>query len=333
MASRVIIRGLYVWLVLLLGPAAWLAYYAYQPMEVVKPPLEFSVKPGSSTRAVARQLHEEGILPNRWGFVALAVLLNRADKLKAGRYSLEQRYTPMELLDKITRGDVAMSKIMLVEGWTFRQMREAVDQHPRLVHETQGMSDQALLAAIGAAETHPEGLFFPATYFFDLDSSDLQLYKRAYKAMQEKLAQAWAARAPGLPYRSPYEVLIMASVIERETGAPEERPLIAAVFINRLRLGMRLQTDPTVIYGLGQRFDGNLRKDDLLTDTPYNTYTRGGLPPTPIALPGEAAILAALNPEQSRALYFVSMGEGRHIFSNTLEEHNRAVARYQKGGR
>ncbi len=329
-----IVRGLYLCLALLLAaPAAWLAYYAHRPLEVADPPLEFTVEPGSSTRAVARQLHEEGVLPNPWGFVALAVLLDRAERLKAGSYSLERRYTPMELLDKVTRGDVAMGRITVVEGWTFRQMREAVDRHPRLVHDTLGMSDAALLAAIGAAETHPEGLFLPETYHFDLDSSDLQLYKRAYRAKKEKLAEAWAARAPGLPYRSPYEALVMASIIEKETGVPEERPLIAAVFVNRLRLGMRLQTDPTVIYGMGQRFDGNLRKDDLLADTPYNTYTRGGLPPTPIALPGEAAILAALNPEPSRALYFVSMGDGRHVFSYTLEEHNRAVNRYQRGGR
>jgi UPF0755 protein len=212
-------------------------------------------------------------------------------------------------------------------------MREALAASPRLKHDTEGMSDRDLLAAIGAAESHPEGLFFPDTYYFDLGSSDLEVYRRSYHAMQEVLARAWAARSEPLPYASPYQALVMASIIEKETGVPDERALISAVFVNRLRIGMRLQTDPSVIYGMGARFDGNLRKEDLLADTPYNSYTRSGLPPTPIALPGEAAIVAALSPAGSRALYFVSTGDGRHQFSSSLEEHNRAVNRYQRGGR
>jgi UPF0755 protein len=225
---------------------------------------------------------------------------------------------------------MVLGKLTIVEGWSFAEMRRAVDAHPDLRHDSAGMPDDALLQAVGAAERHPEGLFFPDTYFFDAGSSDLAIYRRAYGAMKEQVETQWPARAGGLPYRTPYEALTMASIIEKETGAPEERPLIAAVFVNRLRIGMRLQTDPTVIYGIGPRFDGNLRKDDLLSDTPYNTYTRAGLPPTPIALPGAASLRAALNPDKSRALYFVAKGNGRHEFSDNLEAHNRAVFRYQK---
>jgi UPF0755 protein len=220
--------------------------------------------------------------------------------------------------------------VTIIEGWTFRQMRQALNAGARLRHDTQGWTDQALLEAIGANEAHPEGLFFPDTYYFDVGSSDLQVYKRAYHAMQKTLGRAWEARSTSAPYADAYQALVMASIIEKETGVPDERPQIAAVFVNRLRIGMRLQTDPTVIYGLGADFDGNLRKQDLLADTPYNTYTRAGLPPTPIALPSEAAIQAALNPDSSRALYFVAKGGGRHQFSNTLEEHNRAVNRFQR---
>ncbi|MEW5891717.1 MAG: endolytic transglycosylase MltG [Pseudomonadota bacterium] len=333
MASRTTTRGLFLWVLLLFGPAVWLALFAFRPLDLPAEPVEFAVPPGSSTRAVARALEEAAILPRQFEFVVLTILLNKTGRIKAGQYSLEAPLTPLKLLDKLTRGDTVMRKLTVVEGWSFRQMRAAIDQHPDLRHESAGLSDQELLMKIGAMERHPEGLFFPDTYYFDIGSADLALYRRAYHAMQERLAQAWQARAEGLPYKSPYEALIMASIIEKETGAPEERPQIAAVFVNRLKLGMRLQTDPTVIYGLGERFDGNLRKVDLTTDTPYNTYTRAGLPPTPIALPGEAALRAALNPAKSRALYFVAMGEGRHHFSATLEEHNRAVNRYQRGGR
>jgi UPF0755 protein len=217
-----------------------------------------------------------------------------------------------------------------VEGWNIREVRQELARNPRLEHRLADMTDAQMLAAIGAEEKHPEGLFFPDTYFFNPDSPDIDVLRRAYSLQQQKLQEAWETRAPGLPYKTPYEALIMASIIEKETGVPEERPLIAAVFINRLKKGMRLQTDPTVIYGLGAKFDGNLRKVDLQRDTPYNTYTRAGLPPTPIAMPGEEAILAALHPAPSNALYFVAKGNGTHQFSATLEEHNRAVNRYQK---
>jgi hypothetical protein len=208
---------------------------------------------------------------------------------------------------------------------------ELLAENPAGIPERQVvLTDADLLAAIGAEESHAEGLFFPDTYYFSPHSPDIEVLRRAYQLQREKLLAAWESRAPGLPYKTPYEALIMASIIEKETGAAEERPQIAAVFVNRLNRGMRLQTDPTVIYGLGTRFDGNLRKADLLRDTPYNTYTRAGLPPTPIAMPGEEAIRAALNPADSKALYFVARGDGTHVFSDTLEEHNRAVNRFQR---
>lgn len=310
-----------------------LGYYALVPMQQPATlPAEFSIHSGSTLRSVSNQLHRQGLLEHPYAFIVLGRLMGKAGEVKAGSYSLDQATTPYALLQKITRGETLLGKVTVIEGWTFRQMRAALDANPRLKHDTQGMSDRELLAAIGAPEMQPEGIFFPDTYYFDVGGSDIEVYRRAYHAMQEVLAQAWAERSEPLPYANPYQVLIMASIIEKETGAPEERPLIAAVFVNRLRIGMRLQTDPTVIYGLGSRFDGNLRKTDLLTDTPYNTYTRAGLPPTPIALPGEAAILAALAPADTKALYFVATGGGRHKFSNTLEEHNRAVNRYQRGG-
>lgn len=333
MRNRSTSRGLFLWVLLLLGPVVWLAYFAYQPLDLPAEPVEFAVRPGQSTRMVARQLEEAAVLPRQYEFLALAILLNKTGQIKAGQYSLKSPLTPLALLEKLTRGDTVLRKLTVVEGWSFRQMREEVNRNPDLRHETANMSDAALLAAIGAPERHPEGLFFPDTYYFDAGSSDIKLYRRAYGVLRERLSDAWTERAQGLPYRTPYEALIMASIIEKETGAPEERPQIAAVFVNRLKLGMRLQTDPTVIYGMGEHFDGNLRKNDLSTDTPYNTYTRAGLPPTPIALPGDAAIRAALQPDASRALYFVAMGEGRHYFSSNLVEHNRAVNRYQRGGR
>lgn len=294
-------------------------------------PRVVSIPAGSSVRQAARDLERAGVLRQAWLFVWLARVQGRGSAIKAGSYAVSGPLSPQALLDKITQGDTVLGKLTVIEGWRFAEMRRAVDAHAGLRHDTRGLSDAALLARLGVDARHAEGRFFPDTYFFDHGSSDLALYRRAYSAMQETLAAAWPGRAAGLPYRDADDALIMASIIEKETGAPEERARIAAVFINRLRIGMRLQTDPTVIYGLGESFDGNLRRADLTADTPYNTYTRAGLPPTPIALPGEASILAALHPEpHSRALYFVASGKGRHVFSNSLDEHNRAVWRYQK---
>ncbi|HRH80386.1 MAG TPA: endolytic transglycosylase MltG [Thiobacillaceae bacterium] len=331
------IRRLLVLLLLgLLGLAGWLYWYAHSPAldparEEAGRDVSFSIPSGASLRTVAQRLEAAGLLDEPWAFTLMARLQGHETRVRAGSYLLRPAMAPMDILERITEGGVRLARITFIEGWTFRQMREAIDHHPDLGHDTAQLSDADLMARLGVAEPSPEGLFFPDTYYFDVASSELSLYRRAHETLRQRLSAAWQSRAEGLPYRSPYEALVMASIIEKETGAPDERPLIAAVFVNRLRIGMRLQTDPTVIYGLGANFDGNLRKSDLLTDTPYNTYTRAGLPPTPIALPSEAALQAAVRPERSRALYFVAKGRGRHHFSETLNEHNRAVSRYQRG--
>jgi UPF0755 protein len=275
-------------------------------------------------------MEEAGVIQSSWRFRILARALGKANRIKAGYYILNKSVTPVELLDKLVAGEVSLREIVFIEGWTFAQMRDVLDTQPLVRHDTKDMSEQDVLKSLGVPLTHAEGWFFPAKYYIDAGSSDVSILKRAYDTMQQHLQTAWAERDAGLPYTTPTEALIMASIIEKETGAVAERPLIAAVFINRLRKGMRLQTDPTVIYGLGAQYDGNIRKRDLMADTPYNTYTRAGLPPTPIAMPGLASILAALHPAKSDALYFVAKGNGSHYFSNTLDEHNRAVARYQK---
>ena len=238
--------------------------------------------------------------------------------------------TAYQLFEMMGNGEVSQAGVTFIEGWTFKQMREELNRAEGIEHVSMALTNEQILTQIGASETHPEGLFFPDTYYFTEGMSDMDILQRAYEAMHSKFEAAWASRVEGLPYQTPYQALIMASIIEKETGKAAERPLIAKVFLNRLKIGMRLQTDPTVIYGLGEKYDGNIHKQDLLKDTPYNTYTREGLPPTPIAMPGMAAIEAALHPDAtSAALYFVGKGDGSHAFSNTLEEHNRAVARYQ----
>lgn len=308
-----------------------LAWYAVTPMRTgADYPLAFSIPQGASFKLASSEMVHSGALERPLFFELLARAQGKTQAIKAGSYGLTEPVTPLALLRKITVGETVLGKLTVIEGWTFAEMRRALDSQADLRHDTAGQSDGELLRAIGAEAEHPEGQFFPDTYFYDHGSSDLALYKRAYQTMQTLLQDSWSQRAPGLPYKTPGEVLTMASIIEKETGAPAERAMIASVFINRLRIGMRLQTDPSVIYGLGASFDGNLRRVDLETDTPYNSYTRAGLPPTPIALPGADAIHAALHPETSRALYFVAMGNGRHVFSNNLDEHNRAVARYQK---
>lgn len=275
-------------------------------------------------------LEREGVIGNAPVFWLLGRVLGKGAALKAGMYTLDKPLTPLALYGMIERGEVSQAVFQFIEGWNWREVRAALAAQPLLKHDSAGMSDAELLQAIGAEESHPEGLLFPDTYSFAPHSSDLNVLRRAYRLQREKLMSAWETRAPGLPYRTPYDALIMASIVEKETGAAFERPRIAGVFINRLRLGMRLQTDPTVIYGLGERFDGRLRRVDLETDTPYNTYTRAGLPPTPIAMPSEAAIQAALNPAKTDALYFVSRNDGTHVFSSNLDAHNRAVNRYQR---
>lgn len=313
----------------LLIAAGWMFYFINTPLSLTQFPVEFNLKHGSSLKSVARQMTDAGILREPWSFSLLVRAYGKAGEIKAGNYQLETNLTPLELFYKITRGDVSQVELTFIEGWTFRQLRKSLDDHPGIEHKTADMSDQEVLNLVGASESQAEGLFFPDTYYFGTGMTDISILKRAYRIMQGHLSKSWQDREPGLPYKNPYEALIMASIIEKETGKAGERPLIAAVFINRLHLGMKLQTDPTVIYGLGERFDGNLRKIDLLTDTPYNTYTRNGLPPTPIALPGLESIQAALHPSKGSALYFVAKGQGAHQFSDSLVEHNRAVSRYQ----
>jgi len=265
-----------------------------------------------------------------WQFTLLARLLGKSAEIKAGSYEVEQGVTPWLLLEKLTRGDVTQAEIVFVEGKTFSQLRAVLDADPELRHDTLGLSNQEILARLETGEKHPEGLFFPDTYLFAKHSSDLEILKRAYRSMQKQLGLEWARRDSSIPLATPYEALIMASIIEKETGRAADRPSISAVFANRLRLGMPLQTDPTVIYGVGEKFDGNLHKHDLQTDTHYNTYTHGGLPPTPIAMPGLASLQAALHPPKTDKLYFVARGDGSSEFSRTLDEHNRAVAKYQR---
>lgn len=317
-------------ILLVLLATAGLGYYAYRPLSLPSTPFEFSLKQGSSLKSTAREMQQYGLLEHGWPFVWLARLLGKSGQLKAGNYALEHPISPLELLKIISKGEVSQSQTIVIEGWTFKQLRDALNTNPDIAHDTANLTDGEILQRIGATENHPEGLFFPDTYYFAVGSSDLRIFKRAYQTMQNRLQEAWLARAPGLPLQNQYQALILASIVEKETGTPGDRDMIAGVFVNRLRKGMLLQTDPTVIYGLGDKFDGNLRKRDLLTDTAYNTYTRAGLTPTPIALPGLAALQAALHPAQTDALYFVSRGDGSSHFSSSLTAHNRAVNQYQK---
>lgn len=312
---------------------AGLGWYALSPVTLRADPADFSIKPGSSLTSATRQIVEAGVELNAWQFNLLGRLLGKAGTIKAGSYEVGRGITPLALLDKLSAGEVTQAELVFIEGWTFRQMRAALDADTDVRHDSAALSDAEIMARIGAAGRSPEGLFFPDTYLFGAGASDLDILRRAYKAMDRQLQAAWQRRAPDLPYRNPYEALIMASVIEKETGQETDRALIGGVFVNRLRIGMALQTDPTVIYGLGEKFDGNLRRKDLLTDTPHNTYTRTGLPPTPIAMPGQASLAAALNPAKTTALYFVARGDGSSEFSRTLAEHERAVTKYQRQGR
>ena len=323
-------RLLVLFLVALLGAFAGACYYASHPLPLPVSPFEFTLKQGSSLKSAAREMRQEGLLGQEWAFVWLGRVLGYATQLKAGNYEFEQPLSPLELLQILATGAANQSQISMIEGSVFKQLRADINANPDILHDTLTLSDQEILQRIGAVENHPEGLFFPDTYYFAPGSSDVAIYKRAYQTQQKRLQQAWLERAPGLPLKDPYQALILASIVEKETGAPEDRSLIAGVFVNRLRRGMLLQTDPTVIYGLGERFDGNLRRRDLQTDTVYNTYTRQGLPPTPIALPGVHSLQAALHPALTDALYFVARGDGSSQFSSTLAEHNRAVNRYQR---
>jgi len=290
----------------------------------------FEIQPGMSFRQVSDALGERGIISHPTLFRLYARLNGQAGRIQAGEYALQGDLTPRQLLDKFVSGEVRLYSFTIVEGWNFRELLAALADSPVVTSTLQYEDWPALLDSIGAEASHPEGLFLPETYHFPKGTSDRDVLLQAYTLMQEVLDEAWSGRASGLPISNPYEALILASIVEKETALAAERPRIAGVFIRRLQQRMRLQTDPTVIYGIGTDFDGNLTRRDLRTDTPYNTYTRGGLPPTPIALPGKAAINAALNPAPGTELYFVAtgLGDGSHQFSDTKEQHDKAVQEY-----
>jgi len=314
------------------GLCGWMFWYALSGIELASPSVDFSIRPGSTLRGATRQIIDAGVPVSDWKFNLLARANGASAKVKAGSYQVSAGVTPLLLLRKITRGEYAQAEILFVEGWSFRQMREAMKAHADLKHDSDSLSEAQIMAKVGAPNVFPEGSFFPDTYVFAKGSSDLAVLTRAYRAMQKQLQSAWAQRSPELPITDAYEALILASIVEKETGRSTDRAMIAGVFANRLRLGIKLQTDPTVIYGLGEQFDGNLRKRDLITDTPFNTYTRRGLPPHPIAMPGLASIVAVMHPAKTEAVYFVARGDGTSEFSRTLTEHNRAVAKYQMPG-
>lgn len=316
-----------------IGIALFLGWFYYLVNTATKLPFiphEFSIESGSNLKNISNQLTTDHLLPNAWSFILLAKVLNYESSIKAGEYVLVEDTSPLQLLEYLVKGDAKQNEIQFIEGWTFSQLRKALDEHPAIRHDTLNLSEQEILQLIGASESKAEGLFFPDTYFFVKNNSDISILKRAYRAMQQHLKAAWSCRKESLPLKSEYEGLILASIIEKETGNESDRAIIAGVLINRLRLDMKLQVDPTVIYGIGDKFDGNLRKQDLLTDQEYNTYTRPGLPPSPIAMPGLASIQAAFNPAETDALYFVAKGNGESHFSVDLKEHNRAVHQYQK---
>lgn len=306
----------------------WMGYFAFTPVQLKNSPLDFTIKTGSPLRAASRQIEEAGISVPAWQLTLLGRILGKSTEIKAGSYEVAQGITPMRLLEKLTRGDVTQAEVVLLEGWTFRQVRAALDAHADIRHETGGWTERQIMVRLGI-DGQAEGRFFPDTYLFARGTSDLDILRRSYRQMLKVMQTEWKSREMGLPYASAYQALVLASIVEKETGQAQDRAHIAAVFINRLRKGMLLQTDPSVIYGLGEKFDGNLRKRDLLADGPYNTYTRPGLPPTPIAMPGLASLQAVLHPAKTDMMYFVARGDGSSQFSRTLDEHNRAVAKYQ----
>jgi UPF0755 protein len=313
--------------------AAW--WWLQRPLPLAAPAVEVSIEPGLSPRRVAELWVEAGVqVPPRLLYEWFR-WSGQSRQIRAGSYEIEAGVTPRQLLDKMVRGDEILEIVRFAEGGTFAQIREAIGRAPALRPATRGLTDAQVMAAVGEPGQSAEGRFFPDTYAYSRGVSDLTVLRRAHDAMLRRLVSAWAERAADLPLKSMDEALILASIVEKETGRDADRGLVAAVFVNRLRIGMPLQTDPTVIYGLGAAFDGNLRKRDLLADGPYNTYTRRGLPPTPIAMPGAASLRAAVRPAPSRALYFVARndGSGATVFSESLADHNRAVNQFQRGGK
>lgn len=326
--------------ILLLGGLAASLFLGYrfnqfqtQPISLSEDSVQFTIPSGSTIRQVAQKLADKGYIEDPLMFIALARLYNDGSHIKAGEYRILPDQSPQDLIDLFRKGNSIQYSFTIIEGWTFNQLLDAIRQNDVLTHTVDDMTTREIMAEISSPDEHPEGRFLPDTYRFPRGTSDISFLKRAYSTMQHELQKEWAKRDKNLPLKTPYEALILASIIEKETGAAFERPLIAAAFIQRLKKNMRLQTDPTIIYGLGAGFDGNIRYKDLRKDTPYNTYLHKGLPPTPIALPGIDSIRAALHPAQSEAIYFVAKGDGTHHFSTTLKEHNAAVSKYQLKGR
>jgi len=320
----------------LIGGAFWIDYRDYLSSPLSLPgdaPLIFEIEAGSSLKRVVDELAEKAVIEKPRYILLNARLSGKGTQIHTGEYRLEPGMQVRDFLEMLYQGKVVQYSLTLIEGWNFKQMMAAIHSNPQLEHKLTDLSGEAIMRTLGYEGEHPEGRFMPDTYRFTRGMSDVEVLKRAYAAMAKYLEQQWPQRATGLPYETPYDALIMASIVEKETGVPSERDTIAGVFVNRLEKRMRLQTDPTVIYGMGDDYDGNIRRRDLRTDTPYNTYTRGGLPPTPIAMPGREAIHAALHPDENDYLYFVSRGDGSHHFSKTLEEHNQAVIKYQLKGR
>ena len=328
---RVIIA---LFLLALIGAAAflWIDYRRFSdaPLTIDRPDMTTDIARGASYRSIVEQLRATGIThASPWYWRALGRELGVEGKLHAGEYALTPGLTPRELLRRMAAGEVLQHQFTIVDGWTFKQVRLALAADAGLAQTLPGMSDEDIAHRLGIEDGHPEGWFLPETYAWIKGESDYDVLGRAHAAMHKAIDRLWNARAPDVLLDSPYQALILASIVEKETGRPDERPLIAGVFMRRLKFGMRLQTDPTVIYGMGDSYRGNIRRDDLEADTPFNTYTRDGLPPTPIALPGLPALEATLHPAPGDALYFVARGDGSHEFSATLDEHNRAVQKYQ----
>jgi UPF0755 protein len=310
----------------------WVQYQQFRDSALAIPEQEllYTVSPGSSLNQLAYDLSSRNIIEHPRFFILLGRDMDAARRLQAGEYILQQGLTPQTLLQQLVDGKVTQYELTLIEGHSFREMLLRIRDDPVLTQTLTNETDAGIMEKLGHPDQHSEGRFLPDTYYFTRGMTDIDFLARAWQAMHDQLSLAWEEREAGLPFETPDEALILASIVEKETGAVEERPVIAGVFVRRLQKGMRLQTDPTVIYGMGEAYDGNIRKRDLLKDTPYNTYTRAGLPPTPIAMPGVDAIHAVLHPARGKSLYFVAMGEGKHYFSNTLKQHNLAVDKFQK---
>jgi UPF0755 protein len=325
------LAGIFVVAVLAGAVFGWWSYqWLHTEIKSLQQQMTYEVPRGASLRSVARELHQRGILDQPQVWVGAARVMGKAGSLKAGEYALNPGLTPLQVLQVLSSGQVILHAITFVEGSTFADMLEQLKAHSAVLADYSMRDAETIMRAVGKADVHPEGQFFPDTYHFPRNTPDLEILKMASQRMSTELAKAWSNRAPELPLAGPYEALILASIVEKETALDRERPLVAGVFVERLRRGMRLQTDPTVIYGIGATYDGNIRRSDLLRDTPYNTYTRAGLTPTPIALPGLESLQAAVRPEMSGKIFFVATGEpdGSHYFSATLAEHDAAVRRY-----